>query len=77
MCTVQLPLGGNPIAVNKYIKGATFNIVLKMLVCKSNKGATLNLVITSHLIFMAQGTSLIDHLPYSVSVCVPACRDAL
>jgi hypothetical protein len=41
-----------------------WGIVLKVLICESNEGATFNIVITSHLIFMAKGTLLIDHLPY-------------
>jgi len=41
-------------------------IVLKVLICQSNKGDTLHIVIAFHLIFMAQRASLIDHLPYSV-----------
>jgi len=45
-------------------KGATFSTLLKVLISQSNKRTTLNIVITSQLIFMAQGTSLIDHLLY-------------
>jgi len=41
-----------------------FGIVLKVLICQSNKGDTLHIVIAFHLIFMAQKTSLIDYLPY-------------
>ena len=35
-----------------------------VLICQSNKGDTLHIVIAFYLIFMAQRTSLIDHLPY-------------
>jgi hypothetical protein len=52
------------VLISQSNKRGTFNILLKVLICQINKGDTLNIVITSHLIFMAQGTLLIDHLPY-------------
>jgi hypothetical protein len=38
-------------------------IVLKVLICQRD---TLHIVVAFHFIFMAQGTLLIEQLPYSV-----------